>query len=106
MGLGEVLTEAAKKDLSGQKELTFGGATKSRMKYTEEAKDGRFEIRLRSTVEGEEEVYIENSIPEDGSETTHNYARMYFLSMVFNAALYGMKKQKKIPTNEKPDSKN
>lgn len=94
MGLGDVLKEAARLDLSGQKELTFGGATKSRMKYTEEIKDGRFEIRLCSTVPGEEDVFIENSIPYDGSETSQNYARMYHLSMLHNAALYGMRKQK------------
>ena len=106
MSLGEVLTQAAKLDLSGQKELTYGGATKSRMRYTEEIKDGRFEIRLFSTVEGEEDVFIENSIPYDGSETTENYARMYLLSMIFNAGLSGMRKQKQKPKDEKPDSKN
>lgn len=103
MGLGEVLTQAAKMDLSGQKELTFGGATKSRMRYSEEiTEDGRFQIRLCSTVAGEEEVYIENSIPNDGSETSQNYARMYFLSMVFNAGLYGMRKQKQTDKKKLP----
>ena len=106
MGLGDVLKQAAKLDLSGQKELTFGGATKSRMRYTEEIKDGRFEIRLYSTVEGEEDVFIENSIPYDGSETTENYARMYLLSMVFNAALYGMRKQKKKEPKKGPEDVN
>lgn len=102
MGLGDILKQAAKMDLSGQKELSFGGATKSRMKYTEEIKDGRFEIRLCSTVPGEEDVFIENSIPYDGSETTENYARMYHLSMLNNAALYGMRKQKQTDKKKLP----
>jgi hypothetical protein len=98
--------QAAKLDLSGQKELTFGGAIKSRMRYTEEIKDGRFEIRLFSTVEGEEDVFIENSIPYDGSETTANYARMYLLSMIFNAGLYGMRKQKGKEKKKGPEDAN
>jgi hypothetical protein len=106
MGLGDVLKEAAKLDLAGQKVLSFSGATKSTMKYTEEIKDGRFEIRLFSTVEGEEDVFIENSIPYDGSEMTENYARMYVLSMIFNAGLHGMKRLKKKEPKKGPEDVN
>ena len=102
MSLGDVLTEAAKRDLSAQKDLTYSGDVKSRTRYTEEVKDGMFQIRLFSTSPDDKDAFIETSIPYDGSETTQNYARMYFLSMVYNAALYGMKKKKdnkKLPGN-------
>ena len=93
MSLGDVLKEVAKRDMAVGRQLQYGGAVKSRLVYTEELKDGQFQIKLTSTED--KDAFIETSIPYDGSETSQNYCRMYFLSMVFNAAIAGMKRKKK-----------
>jgi hypothetical protein len=102
MSLGDVLKEAAKRDMAMGRQLQYSGAVKSRLEYSEEIKDGKFEIRLTSTED--KDAFVETSIPYDGSETSENYCRMYFLSMVFNAAIFGMKRKKenekkKLPPN-------
>jgi hypothetical protein len=39
------------------------------------------------------EATIECSVPYNGLEEEANYARLYFLSMAFNSAVYGMKRK-------------
>lgn len=82
MTLGEVLQTAVSKDLA------HGG--KKGMVYTEFINNGKFECKLSSSLYPE--ASIECSAPDDGTEETKNYARAYFLSMVFNAAIYGTKR--------------
>lgn len=90
MTLGDILTEVVKKDMAGGKKLD--------LEYEEKYKDGKFRIRLRS--ETDPDAYIHTSVPcDEGEEEKYNYARAYFLSMVFNAAIYGMKKKKQPPNN-------
>lgn len=86
MTLGEILEQVAEKDMSGGKKL---GLT-----YKEYVKDGQFRIKLRS--ETDKDAYVECSIPDKGMEEEKKYLRSYFLSMVFNAAIYGMKRKKSI----------
>ena len=87
MTLGDVITEVVKKDMAGGKKLD--------LYYQETYKDGKFRIRLLS--ETDPDAYIHTSVPcEEGEEEKYNYARAYFLSMVFNAAIYGMKRKKNI----------
>lgn len=82
MTLGEILKQAAVKDLSGQQ--------KNQLLYTESIKEGRFEIRLSSLVF--KNAFVECSIPDKNLEEEKNYLRTYFLSMVYNAAIHGMKR--------------
>lgn len=94
MTLGDVLAEAARRDISIEgralplKEGPF--------RYTELLKEGRFEIRLSSTTD--ENAFVETSIPADGLVATENYCRVQFLSMVFKAAIAGMKRKKQGPS--------
>jgi hypothetical protein len=60
--------------------------------YTEFLKGDKFEIKLSS--KKDREAFIECSVPDKGTEDEKNYLRLYFLSMVFNAAMYGMKRKK------------
>lgn len=85
MALEEIFAEVAKKDMAGGKKLG--------LLYEEKYVDGNIKISLRS--EADSEAYLHCSIPFDGLEATKNYARAYFLSMVFNAAIHGMKRNKK-----------
>lgn len=85
MTLGEILSQAAVKDLAG--------ANKKDLVYTELVKGGKFEIKLQSL--SDKEAYIECSVPDKNTEEEKNYLRLYFLSMVFNAATYGMKRLRK-----------
>jgi len=82
--LGDILWEAASKDLAWNK--------KHKLLYMELVKDGKFEIKLSSSLE--KDAYIECSCPDDGKEESKNYLRLYFLSMAFNAAIYGMRRLK------------
>lgn len=84
MTLGDILQKAAKDDLSG---LSKGDLT-----YLELVKDGKFEIKLYSKTD--RDAFIECSVPDKGTEEEKNYLRLYFLSMVFNAGIYAMKKKK------------
>lgn len=91
MTLGDILTDVAKRDMAGGKKLS--------LIYEEKIEDGKFKIRLISDTD--RDAYIHTSIPYDVClpdeelEGKKNYARAYFLSMVFNAALYTVKKEKK-----------
>lgn len=82
MGLGHVLSEAAKKDLSHE------GA--NGLIYSELVVGDKFEIRLTSTKNPE--AFIECSLPNTGKEEDENYLRMHFISMIYNAAIHGMKR--------------
>ncbi len=94
MGLGEVLTQVAEKDMAGGHKLS--------LLYEEKWKDGKFRVRLISDTD--RDSYIHTSVPcEEGDEEKYNYARAFFLSMVFNASIYAMKKEKK---NNKIDPSN
>lgn len=84
MTLGDILTEVVKKDMAGGKKLD--------LLYEEKIEDGKFKIRLLS--ETDPDSYIHCSVPYDGTEGVENYARAYFLSMVFNAAIHGVKRKK------------
>lgn len=90
MTLGDILTQVAEKDTAGGKKLS--------LLYEEKVDGGKFKIRLLS--ETDEEAYIHCSVPYDVClpdeelEKKQNYLRGYFLSMVFNAAIYGMKRKK------------
>jgi hypothetical protein len=90
MTLGDILTEVAKKDMAGGKKLE--------LLYEETIEDGKFKIRLLSDTD--RDAYIHTSVPYDVClpdeelEGKKNYCRAYFLSMVFNAAIYGMKRKK------------
>lgn len=84
MALGDILKQAAVKDLAGK--------SKNQLVYTEQVIDDKFEIRLTSLTH--KDAFIECSIPDKNSEDEKNYLRTYFLSMVFNAAIHGMKRMK------------
>jgi len=84
MTLGEVLQKAATND--------FGGASKNAIGYTELIKDGKFCIKLYSAID--KDAFIECSIPDKGTEEEKNYCRLHFLSLTFNAAIYGVKRSK------------
>lgn len=86
MTLGDILTEVTNKDMAGGKKFS--------LVYEEKIVDDKFKIRLFS--ETDPDAYIHCSVPYDGSEGAENYARAYFLSMVFNAAIFGIKRKKKI----------
>lgn len=90
MTLGDILTEATVKDLAGGK--------KNQLLYQEYVKDGEFKIKLSSGTDTD--AYIQCSVPDKGLEEEKNYLRAYFLSMVFNAAIYGMKRKKQINKNQ------
>lgn len=83
MTLGDILQSAAVKDLSG--------LGKNKLLYMESVKDGKFWIKLSSMFE---EGFLECQLPNDGTEEEKNYLRVYFLSMVYNAAIHGMKRMK------------
>lgn len=90
MTLGDILAEVARKDI--------GGGKKFDLLYEEKEKDGKFTIRLLS--QSDPDAYIYCSVPYDETmtrsrEETENYGRAYFLSMVFNSAMYGIKRGKK-----------
>ncbi len=83
MALNDILKQVAEKDFSGENKNLLG--------YTEFIKDGKFCIKMTSKFE---EATIECSCPDNGLEDEKNYLRLYFLSMVFNAAVHGMKRMK------------
>jgi len=85
MTLGDILQQAAQRDMAG-KQLQNG------LRYSELVVDGKFQIKFSS--DKHEEATIECSVPYTGNPEEENYARLYFLSMVFNAAIHGMKRMK------------
>lgn len=84
MTLGDILKDAAFRDLAGGKQ--------NKLVYTESFRDGQFHITLRS--DADREAFITCSAPDNDKEEEYNYLRAYFLSMAFNAAIYGMKRKK------------
>lgn len=89
MTLGQILEKVAEDDKAGGK--------KQELSYEEYVKEGTFWIKLRSEVD--KDAYIQCSVPDNGLEEEKNYLRSYFLSMVFNAAIFGMKRKKSIKNN-------
>lgn len=85
MTLGNILESAAVKHLAFPEQ-------KGDLDYTESEKDGRFCINFSSAKSPE--AAIECSVPFTGSDEEKNYLRLYFLSMVYNAAIHGMKRLK------------
>lgn len=83
MTLGDILQSAATKDLAGE--------NKNKLLYIESVKDVKFNIKLSSMFE---EGFLECSLPDSGTDESQNYLRIYFLSMVYNAAIHGMKRMK------------
>ena len=77
MTLGEILKMAAEKDPAG-KDAQLG------IVYREWNENGYFKIKLSCKIES---ATVEIAIPSDGLEATKNYARLQFISMLFNSAL-------------------
>jgi hypothetical protein len=90
MTLGDILAEVAKKDMAG--------GHKFDLLYEEKVEGGKFRIRLISDTD--RDAYIHCSVPydlvlpEEELEGKKNYARAYFLSMLFNSAIRQMKREK------------
>jgi hypothetical protein len=88
--LGDILSDVAKRDMAGGHKMD--------LLYEEKVSDGKFRIRLISDTD--RDAYIHCSVPydeylpEEQLEGTRNYARAYFLSMVFNSAIRQMKREK------------
>lgn len=83
MTFGDILKEVVDKDLSNPEK-------KNKISYIEGVEDGKFKIKFTSATYPE--ATIECSLPGDGNEDQRNYLRTYFLSMVFNSAIHGMKR--------------
>jgi hypothetical protein len=84
MTLGDILMQAVKKDLAWN--------NANGISYSELVADGKFIIKFSSSKF--KEATIECSVPYSGKQEEENYARLYFLSMAFNAAILGMKREK------------
>jgi hypothetical protein len=90
MTLGEILEDIANKDIAGGHRMD--------LIYEEKVSDGKFKIRLISDTD--RDAFIHCSVPYDLAlpgeelEQKKNYARAYFLSMVFNSAIRQMKREK------------
>jgi len=84
MGLGGIIQMAIQRDMAG-KEVQNG------LSYSELVVDNRFCIKMSS--EKHPEATVECSVPYTGMQEEENYCRLYFLSMVFNAAVHGMKRR-------------
>ncbi|PWT75782.1 MAG: hypothetical protein C5B59_07980 [Bacteroidetes bacterium] len=75
---GDILRKVAADNISMPEE-------NRRLVYTEMIVGTEFRIRLRHR--DDKDALIEVKVPWDGGEECKNYARFYFLSMVFNAAV-------------------
>lgn len=84
MTLGDIIQQAIQRDLAGKD-------VKNELSYSELVVDNRFTIKFGS--DKHPEAAIECSVPYTGRADEENYARIYFLSMAFNAAVYGMKRK-------------
>lgn len=82
MTLGDILIQAVKKDLAWN--------NANELSYTELVADGKFIIKFSSAKH--KEATIEVSVPYTGKQEEENYGRLYFLSMAFNSAIFGMKR--------------
>lgn len=85
MTLGEILKQAIDKDLASANK-------NNKLTYMESIKGDKFEIKMSSQLFPEAQIIC--SVPDKGTEEEKNYLRLYFLSMVFNAAVHGMKRLK------------
>lgn len=84
MTLGDILQQAIQRDMAG-KEVQNG------LSYSEMVVDNKFRIKMTSSKHPE--ATVECSVPYTGTQEEENYCRLYFLSMVFNAAVHGMKRR-------------
>lgn len=84
MHLGDIIQQAIQRDMAG-KDSPNG------LSYSELVVDNRFCIKFASAKHPE--ATIECSVPYNGTQEEENYCRLYFLSMAFNAAIYGMKRK-------------
>ncbi len=84
MNLGDILSQAAIKDLAH--------GNKNGLLYKEFVEDGKFCIKF--SCKSSPEATIDCSVPDKGTDEEKNYLRLYFLSMVFNTAVHGMKRMK------------
>lgn len=82
MTLGDILKQACNKDLAHN--------GKNGISYKEIFENDKMIIRLTSTEFPES--FITCEIPYNGTEESANYLRYYFLSMLFNSSIYGMKR--------------
>lgn len=85
MNLGNILEIAAEKDLAFKDK-------KNGLHYREFVEDGKFQIKF--SCKSFPEASIDCSVPDNGLDDEKNYLRTYFLSMVFSAAVHGMKRLK------------
>lgn len=84
MTLGDIIQEAVKRDTAGKE-------SQNGLSYTEMVVGNRFCIKFSSAKHPE--ASIECSVPYNGLQEEENYARLHFLSMAFNSAIYGMKRK-------------
>lgn len=92
MTLGEIFRQAAQQDLSARE--------KKGIEYFETIENGRHQIRL--SCEAFKEAWIQTDVEDGFIEANRNYNYLYFLSMVFNAAIYGMKRSKEMKRKDIP----
>lgn len=85
MTLGDIIQQAIQRDMAGKD-------SQNGLSYSELVVDNRFCIKFSSAKYPE--ATIECSVPYNGTQEEENYCRLYFLSMAFNAAVYGMKRMK------------
>lgn len=90
MTLGDILKMAADKDLAGK---NVNG-----LSYIEIIRGSNYHVKLFSSVH--KDAFVECELPYSGKEDEVNYLRTYFLSMVFNAAIAGMKRIKNKKKNK------
>ena len=83
MTLGDIIQMAVQKDIASQ-------GRDNKLYYTELVKGDKIEIKFGS--DKFPEASIECSAPYYGLPEDENTLRLYFLSMVFNAAIHGMKR--------------
>lgn len=87
MTFGEILESAAVKDLAFPDR-------KGELDYTESFNKENNTFNISFSSSKSPEASIDCSVPYTGKDEEKNYLRLYFLSMVFNAAIHGMKRMK------------
>lgn len=85
MTLGDILKDAAVRDLSIEN-------NDNKISYKEFIEDNKFCINFSCSKFPE--ASIDCSVPFTGKDEERNYLILYFLSMVYNAAIHGMKRMK------------
>lgn len=89
------LKEALK--LSEDTGIFYGFQSEKNVKYEETVENGRFKITLSSTLDKWKAVTCEQS--DTDGERGRNKLRVYFINMLFQAAIYGVTWQE--PENNK-----